>query len=150
MNILIVLLLSVLIIILLGNLYQQRAIGQSDSEDALAGATFSNFLRSIAGKAVNSLKYGGSYVLIFKIANVIIAIGVGTLAGAIMNSAWGQVITQGDTGAGDFLAVIVAIIWWYIFNLLIKLFENISIIARNSSDTVDIARRIEKELQQRQ
>ncbi|MFD1421392.1 hypothetical protein [Lactiplantibacillus songbeiensis] len=76
--------------------------------------------------------YGGSYVVVFKIANVIVALAV---AGLILFIAQ---LWKDDFTYGLIPAIVVGLIIWYVNNFIVKQFENISIIAKNSTKILNI------------
>ena len=158
MTILMGLLIIILAIVLVGNLYQRRSNQHIEEQVEVRKLpkeiTFGNYLKDSFGDFTHFLGYflgyGKTYIIIFKIFNIIVSIGVGTLTYEfMMHSVMGQVITSDVSDNGVTFAVIIGIVWWYFCNLFIKLFENISIIAKNSADTVAIARKIEEDLNQR-
>jgi len=76
--------------------------------------------------------YGESYVVIFKFANAVIALAN---AGLILFIAQ---LWKDDFTYGLIPAIVVGLIIWYANNFIVKQFENISIIAKNSTKILNI------------
>lgn len=86
--------------------------------------------------------YGSSYIVIFKLINLIAAIIVGYVLAMVLE----RVLL--DEGTADLIGVIGAIIWWFIGGFGIKWFENVKIIAENSDKLVNLYR--EQQVHERQ